>query len=299
MQADSEIKSAAKREAIVQNWEPTQEQNISWEQCGYFIAKQVISSETAAELRGVVKNQILLPEPDGRPDVDPLDPMGNSPADRAARFRKLGNYCVTAPLIWHTVHCGEPILAMARHFLGNDVVLKYNSVFVKPAKTGSATPWHQDNGLWRDGEIEPFNFWMALDPATRENGCLQFMPGTHKGEIVQHVLYEDSIHAELPRDLAQKTLADRDVQHVELEPGDVVAWHSSLWHYSPPNTSDKGRIGIAGVYANPDIIARRSRSGPNFRWVLKEGGICTAFPPETYPLDESAPQEPATPFAKG
>lgn len=102
MQTDSEIKSAAERDAIVHNWKPTEEQSKSWEEFGYFIAKQVISSETATELRGVIKNQILLPEPDGRPDADPLDPMGNSPADRAARFRKLGNYCVTAPLIWHS-----------------------------------------------------------------------------------------------------------------------------------------------------------------------------------------------------
>ena len=187
---------------------------------------------------------------------------------------------------------------MARYFLGDNVVIKYNSVFVKPARTGSATPWHQDNGLWRDGETEPFNFWMALDPATRENGCLQFIPGSHKTEIVPHVLYEDSIHAELPRDRVQKMLADHNVQHVELEPGDIVAWHSSLWHYSPPNKSDHGRIGVAGVYTNPEIIARRSRGGPNFRWAVKEGEICNTFPPEIYPVDESAPQEPALPFPK-
>ena len=77
------------------------------------------------------------------------------------RFRKLGNFCVESPLIWHTFHTGEEMLAMARYFLGDDIIVKFNSVFVKPAKTGSATPWHQDNGLWRDGETEPFNAWMG------------------------------------------------------------------------------------------------------------------------------------------
>lgn len=282
----------------MKNWQPTPEQQQSWNDNGYYIARQVIPREIAIEMRGVIKNQVLQPEPDGRPDADPMDPMGDTPAARAARFRKLGNYCVTSPLIWHTAHCGEPILAMARHFLGDDVILKFNSVFVKPAKTGSATPWHQDNGLWRDGETEPFNWWMALDPATRENGCLQFVPGTHKGEIVQHVLYEDSIHGELPRDLVEQTLADQDVQHIELEPGDLVAWHSSLWHYSPPNTSDKGRIGIAGVYTNPDILSRRRRAWSNTRWCVRNGEIITAFPPEPYPVDDSAPNEPPTPFPK-
>jgi hypothetical protein len=282
----------------MRDWTPTDEQQASWESNGYYIARDVISREAATELRGVIKNQVLLPEPDGRPDLDPMDPMGNSPEERAARFRKLGNYCVTSPLIWHAAHGGEPILKMVRHFLGDDIIVKFNSVFVKPAKTGSATPWHQDNGLWRDGETEPFNWWMALDPATSENGCLQFIPGTHRGEIVQHVLYEDSIHGELPRDLVENTLNRQNVEHIELEPGDLVAWHSNAWHYSPANTSPNGRIAIAGVYTNPEIISRRRRGWPNFRWVVKAGNVCLAFPPEEYPLDESAPQEPATPFPK-
>ena len=280
------------------DWTPTDQQHESWENEGYFVQKRVISQEIAAELRGVIKNQILLPEPDGRPVPDPMDPMGDSPAEKASRFRKLGNYCVTAPLVWHVVHCGEPILAMARRYLGDNVVLKFNSVFVKPARTGSATPWHQDNGLWRDGETEPFNFWMALDPAKKENGCLQFLPRSHKGPIFDHVLYEDSIHAELPRDLVQQTLTERGVVHIELEPGDIVAWQSSLWHYSPINASKQSRIGIAGVYTNPEIISKRRRGSPLYRWVVKDGDICTCFPPEPYPFDDASPNEPAPPFEK-
>ena len=282
----------------MENWTPTEQQRTDWEAEGFYIHRNLIPHETAVELRGIIKNQILLPEPDGKPDVDPMDPMGDTPEARAARFRKLGNYCVTAPHIWHTVHCGEPILAMARHFLGDDIVLKFNSVFVKPARTGSATPWHQDNGLWRDGETEPFNFWMALDPATRENGCLQIIPGSHKGNIIDHVLYEDSIHGELPRDLVDETLAHRPAEHIELEPGDIVAWHSSAWHYSPVNKSDKGRIGIAGVYTNPEIISRRRRGWPQCKWVAHNGEVCTTFPPEPYPQDESTPNDPPAPFER-
>lgn len=280
------------------DWKPTPEQAESWEEDGYYVAQRVIPPEAAAELRGVIKNQVLLPEPDGRPDTDPMDPMGDTPEARAARFRKLGNFCITAPLIWHTFQAGEPILGMARHFLGDDVLHKFNSVFVKPARTGSATPWHQDNGLWRDGETEPFNFWMALDPATRENGCLQFVPGSHKGEIVQHVLYEDSIHGEIPRDLVERTLAETGVRHIELAPGDMVAWHSSLWHYSPPNTSEKSRIGIAGVHTSPDVVARSGRWRQNLKWVVRDGKICDAFPPEDYKHDFPEQSAPVPPFPK-
>ena len=88
-----------------------------------------------------------------------MDPMDDSPQGRIARYRKLSNFCVQAPLIWHSVHAAPEILNIARYFLGDDIIMKFNSCFLKPARTGAATPWHQDNGLWRDGETEPFNFW--------------------------------------------------------------------------------------------------------------------------------------------
>ena len=133
---------------------------------------------------------------------------------------------------------------------------------------------------------------MALDPATRQNACLQFVPGSHVGEIVQHVLYEDSIHAELPRGRVTEMIARRGVEHIELQPGDVVCWHSSLWHYSPVNTSPRGRIGMAGVYTTPELVRRSERSWGALPWVLRGGELCAAFPPEEFQVANSITSEP-------
>ncbi len=84
---------------------------------------------------------------------------------------------------------------------------------------------------------------MAIDRADRSNGCLQVVPGSHKGPVVEHVRYPDSIHVELPRD----QVADVQVDHIELEAGDAIVWHALLWHYSPVNLSDRNRLGIAQV----------------------------------------------------
>ena len=281
----------------MQDWQPTDEQVQNWEEKGYFTLPGVVTPDQAAEMRGGIKNIILTPEPDNvRTDADPMDPMGNSPEARAQRFRKFNRWCHTAPLVWHTVHAGA-MVPMGQHYLGDDILLKFSSVFVKPAKTGAATPWHQDNGLWRDGDIEPFNFWMALDPARRSNGCLQFIPGSHKTEIVPHVLYEDSIHGELPRDRVAELQAQRGVEHIELEPGDVVCWHSSLWHYSPVNESPQGRIGIAGVYTTPALGEGRRRNWGGYPWVMREGELCTGFPVEEFDTSEGEPHNPG-PFPK-
>lgn len=280
------------------DWQPTPEQTQQYTTEGYFILRNVLSHDAAVELRGVIKNILLTPEPDVRADADPMDPMGDGAEARAARFRKLSNFAPKNPLIWYNVYAGENLTSIARHFLGDDLVLKFNSCFVKPARTGSATPWHQDNGLWRDGETDPFNFWMALDPATRANGCLQFIPGSHRTEIVPHVLYPDSIHGELPRARVREMVARHGVHHIELAPGDAVFWHSSLWHYSPPNTSDQGRIGIAGVYTAPAIVERGKPYWANLLWTMRKGQRCAQFPPEVYPLNRPLGKPPAYPKAE-
>lgn len=279
----------------MQRWEPTTEQKEQYEKDGYFILHKVLSKDISAELRGVIRNVILLPEPGKFVDIDPMDPMVKSQQGRIARYRKLANFCVQSPLIWHNVYAGEKLLNIARFFLGEDIIMKYNSCFLKPARTGSATPWHQDNGLWRDGETEPFNFWIPLEPATRENGCMQFIPGSHKTEIIEHVRYPDSIHGELPREDVKKMLDTHEVHHIELDAGDVVFWHSSMWHYSPPNKSDNSRIAVAGVWTNPQIIESSRHYWKNLRWVMKCGKVCTQFPPEFVKI-ENGDTDPSKPF---
>ncbi|MCY4404205.1 MAG: phytanoyl-CoA dioxygenase family protein [Candidatus Poribacteria bacterium] len=267
------------------HWQPTEKQKTDYESEGYFILHNVISVDLAAELRGVIRNVIMLPEPGKFVDIDPMNPMEDSPQGRIARYRKLGNFCVQSPLIWHNVFAGEKFLNITRHFLGDDIIVKFNSCFLKPAHTGSATPWHQDNGLWRDGETEPLNFWTPLEPATRENGCMQFIPGSHKTEIVEHVLYPDSIHGELPREAVKEMQQKHGIHHIELDPGDVVFWHSNMWHYSPPNKSARSRIAIAGVWTNPEIARKSRRIWQQARWAMKNGNVCTQFPPEPVQID--------------
>ena len=76
---------------------------------------------------------------------------------------------------------------------------------------------------------------------------MQFIPGSHKTEVVEHVLYADSIHGEIPRKVVPGMIEKHGVHHIALDTGDAVIWHSSMWHYSPPNPSEKSRIAIAGV----------------------------------------------------
>ena len=128
-------------------------------------------------------------------------------------------------------------------------------------------------GLWRDDHVEAANTWVAIDPATKENGCMQLLPASHHEGLIDHVLYEDSLHRELPREFAANL---EGVIDIELEPRDVVFWHSYMWHYSPPNVSDHSRIGMGAVW----VDWKQSQTSPKeYFWVMKDG-IALTYPPE-------------------
>ena len=45
---------------------------------------------------------------------------------------------------------------------------------------GNPTAWHLDNPYWSFTSRNSLSIWVALDDATRDNGCLYYLPGTHK-----------------------------------------------------------------------------------------------------------------------
>jgi ectoine hydroxylase-related dioxygenase (phytanoyl-CoA dioxygenase family) len=78
------------------------------------------------------------------------------------------------------------------------------------------------------------NVWMPLVPATRQNGCMKFIPGTHRVGVVPHVV---GAHHYL--EITEEHLAPR-IPHavdIELDPGDLVLFSNLLFHMGQPNRS--------------------------------------------------------------
>ncbi len=122
----------------------------------------------------------------------------------------------------------------------------------KPANVGSAQPWHQDLAyLVPEQRLEysgAITIWIALDPATKENGCLEFYPGSH---ILGDLPYRGSRSAE---DIEQMNI---DVEQlfphiepiaVELKPGSAVCFGGHVVHGSKKNSSDFSREAISFGY---------------------------------------------------
>lgn len=260
----------------------TAEQQQQYQRDGYFIARNLVEPAAIAEIKATILDFIDNPgelEQVLDPELVVRSGEGEHLSHRA-KFRKLQRLGRYRPTVWNNYYAHPNVLSVIRSLLGDDLLVKFDSVLLKPAKTGGATPWHQDIGLWRDDHVEAANAWIAVDPASKENGCMQFLPASHHGGLIDHVLYEGGLHGELPRNLVDNL---EGVVDIELEPGDVVFWHSYMWHYSPPNTSDQGRIGMGAVWASWEQTQTSKRVKEYF-WVMK-GGESLLHPPEKLVVD--------------
>lgn len=131
-----------------------------------------------------------------------------------------------------------------------DEVYHYHSkMILKDAKVGGAWAWHQDYGYWyQNGLLFPdlVSVMIAVDDATRENGCLQVLKGSHKMGRVNHILTGDQAGADLERvEEAKKRL---ELVHCEMKAGDALYFHSNTLHCSAANNSDHPRWALICCY---------------------------------------------------
>ena len=259
----------------------TDEQTQQFVGRGYTVVRDVVPEDRREAIRNGLMDQARQVAASGNYGSDKLlEEEAKEDTPLHERFRKL-NRLDLIPALWNHWYADSGVLHFISSFLGGDILKKYASAFLKPARIGGATPWHQDIGLWRDTNSDAMNGWLAIDPATQSNGCLQFVPGSHEGPVIEHVEYDDSLHAELPRDRCR----DLHVDHVELGAGDAVFWHSHMWHYSPPNTSDHGRIGVGAVWVNPAQISQLTRLN-RLRWAMRRGRAVPHPAPELIISDD-------------
>src|SRR5689334_13463262 len=104
-------------------------------------------------------------------------------------FHALGAWRITPGL--HDVLWNPRFLMAASQLLGNvPVRFWHDQIFWKPAKQGGVVAWHQDYSYWtRTIPVAHLTCWCGLDDSTKENGCLQYIAGSHKwGLLPKHVI---------------------------------------------------------------------------------------------------------------
>jgi len=142
--------------------------------------------------------------------------------------------------------------------LGPDLMVWSAQMFIKEANSPKIISWHQDLTYWGLDDAEEATCWVALSNVTKASGCMKFVPGSHKEQIVPHVdTYDDNNMLSRGQEIAVE-VNEADAVAVELQPGQASLHHGHLFHASDANTTNDRRIGVAIRYIRPSM---KQRSG--------------------------------------
>jgi ectoine hydroxylase-related dioxygenase (phytanoyl-CoA dioxygenase family) len=140
----------------------------------------------------------------------------------------------------------------------------WGHMILKPAQRGHETPWHQDEAYWDpDRRYTAVGAWMPLDDASVESGCLQFVPGSHRGPVLSHhhIGNDPSVHG-LEADDPDTTGAVA----VPIAAGAATFHHPRMIHYAGPNTTEKPRRAYANEFQLAPVAAEAADERP---WVAE------------------------------
>ena len=112
---------------------------------------------------------------------------------------------------------------------------------LKPARIGSETPWHQDEAYWEPGKnYLGLSVWLPLQEATVENGCMQFIPGTHTWEVQPHHHVDDD--PRIAALIVDDGIIDTNQAVACPLPAGGATFHTCrTFHYTAPNHSEQPR----------------------------------------------------------
>jgi len=151
--------------------------------------------------------------------------------------------------------------------LGPDILVHSTSIFCKHGRDPAFVSWHQDGYYWALNEPRLISAWVALSASDSANGCMQILPGSHRHGTLTH---EERRHADNMLGTGL-TLTDAHREEsavaVELPAGSMSLHHVDLVHGSPPNRSDRVRMGFAIRYAWPGLIQKL----PHHETILARG----------------------------
>jgi len=166
-------------------------------------------------------------------------------------FHALGAWRISPG--FHDVLWNPRFLVAASQLLGDQAVrFWHDQLFYKPAKKGGVVAWHQDYSYWtRTKPVAHLTCWCGLDDAKKENGCLQYIAGSHQWGLLPKPVIAGELEG--IRDFLndeQKKQFDHP-QYAEVKAGEAIFHHSLTLHGSGENKSDRPRRAfVINVFAD-------------------------------------------------
>lgn len=140
--------------------------------------------------------------------------------------------------------------------------------FLKPAKKGLSTPFHQDNFYWNILNDKSLNVWIACSKANKKNGGICYLMGSHKlGTINHEISFAKGSSQKIPDKIMSKLNFKRIFPRLGI--GDCILHHSNVIHGSKKNLSKFDRIGLAISFATIGFKIDKQKNAEYKRSLIK------------------------------
>jgi ectoine hydroxylase-related dioxygenase (phytanoyl-CoA dioxygenase family) len=204
---------------------------------GYLVARRMFDGEEIELLRRAAKEDRAL------------DEHAFGRADGAGGSVRLSLWNHPGDDIYGMFARSRRVVQSVAELLDDEPYHYHSKMIMKQARTGGAWEWHQDYGYWYENGVPTPNLcsvFIAVDPATRANGCMQVLKGSQQMGRINHVKIGDQTGADPERVAA--ALSRYELVYAEMEPGDALFFHSNLLHRSDQNRSEHDRWALICCY---------------------------------------------------
>lgn len=205
---------------------------------GFVLGGQAVGAERLDRLR---RDLAEMMSDNFEPDQRFYEFHSNEAESGGVLFHALGAWRVSPA--FHDLVFHSPIVEAAETLLGGPVRLWHDQIFAKPANDGGFVAWHQDQSYWtRTEPVAHLTCWIALDDASEENGCVNYIPGSHRWPLLPRGELADVMDAVLSRLNDDQRAAFRPFA-AEMPAGHCSFHHSMTLHGSFANRSQQSRRG--------------------------------------------------------
>ncbi len=236
------ITSLFKAPEINEEWQAfrlTNEQIEFFQRNGYLGGVRLLNDEQIEALRAEL-TQLVDPAHPGNDHF--YEFHSNESTDPATvLFHALGAWRIAPG--FHDLLWNPAFLMPASQLLGGAVRFWHDQLFCKPAHHGGVVAWHQDYSYWtRTQPIAHLSCWIGLDDSTRENGCVHYVPGSHRWELLPITGLANDMRA-IESVLSEAQRKQFKPVPMELKQGECSFHHPLMVHGSYANRSDRPRRG--------------------------------------------------------
>ena len=211
-----------------------------YRQNGFVVVRQFLEAAALQELKDQLDRYIR--------EVVPGLPADNAfyhDRDRPETLKQL-NEMQDDPF-FDEIRRRSPWVDLATRLLGEQAVAKHPQWFNKPPGIDHPTPPHQDNYYFCLDPDASITLWLAIDPVNQHNGCLRYLPGSHRGGLREHDASNVLGFSQGITDYGDEQ-KERE-EEICCQPGDLVVHHGEMIHRADPNrTADQPRRAFAIVY---------------------------------------------------